>query len=264
VRDPGAVVVALDFDGVLAPIVPDPDEARPADGAVEVLGRLAGVLGSLAILTGRPAAFAAERSGISRLAQDRSFAPGVLLVLGHYGAERYDAATRSVSSDPVPAAVEEARARVTDLVAEDGPLAGCTMEDKGRSVAVHARRAEDPAAAFATMRTVLIPLAEELGLHAEPGRLVIELRPHGMDKGSALRSLVADRRARAVVYAGDDLGDIPAFEAVRDLRAQGLVGYALASASDEESALTDLADQVLDGPEAVVGWLSDLADALGR
>jgi trehalose 6-phosphate phosphatase len=264
VRDPGAAVVALDFDGVLAPIVPDPDEAYPADGAIDVLGRLAGVLGSLAILTGRPAAFAAERSGIDRLAGQRTLAPGALLVLGHYGVERYDAATRSVSADPVPAAVDKARAAVTNLVAEDGALFGCTMEDKGRSVAVHARRAADPAAAFATMREVLIPLAEQLGLQAEPGRLVVELRPPGMDKGTALRALVAEREARTVVYAGDDLGDVPAFEAVRDLRDQGLVGYALASASTEESALTELADLVLAGPDAVVGWLSELAHALGR
>ncbi len=263
-RDPKAAVVALDFDGVLAPIVPDPDDARPADGATDVLGRLAGVIGSLAILTGRPAAFAAERSGISRLADERSFEPGALLVLGHYGVERYDASTRSVSSDPVPAGVDEARVRVSGLLAEGGALAGCALEDKGRSVAVHARRAADPAGAFATMRSVLLPLAEELGLHAEPGRLVIELRPPGMDKGAALRTLVAERSARAVVYAGDDLGDIPAFEAVRDLRTQGLVGYALASASDEEGALTELADLVLPGPDAVVAWLSELADALGR
>lgn len=257
-------MVTLDFDGVLAPIVPDPEQAYPADGATQVLGRLAGVLGSLAILTGRPAAFAADRSGISGLAEERTFAPGALLVLGHYGVERYDAATRSVSSDPVPSAVEGARAAVTGLIADGGTLVGCTMEDKGRSVAVHARRAADPASAFETMRAVLLPLAEQLGLHAEPGRLVIELRPPGMDKGVALRALVTERGARAVVYAGDDLGDIPAFEAVRDLRAQGLVGYALASASDEEGALTELADLVLPGPDAVVAWLSELADALGH
>ena len=263
-RDPAAAVVALDFDGVLAPIVPDPDRAQPAAGATEVLGRLAGVLGSLAILTGRPAAFAAQRSGIARLAQERRFTSGALLVLGHYGVERYDAATGKVTSDPVPPEIEEARTAVTELLGPGGALADCALEDKGRSVAVHARRAADPAAAFATMRAVLIPLADGLGLHAEPGRLVIELRPPGMDKGAALRALVAERSARAVVYAGDDLGDIPAFEAVRDLRAQGLVGYALASASDEEGALTGLADLVLEGPDAVVGWLSELADALGR
>jgi trehalose 6-phosphate phosphatase len=264
VRDPGAVVVALDFDGVLAPIVADPDQAQPAAGATDVLARLAGALGSLAILTGRPAAFAAERSGISRLARERTFTAGALLVLGHYGVERYDAATGAVTSDPVPAEVEEARVAATELLAPGGALADCALEDKGRSVAVHARRAADPGAAFATMRDVLLPLAERLGLHAEPGRLVIELRPHGMDKGAALRALVAQRSARAVVYAGDDLGDIPAFEAVRDLRAQGLVGYALASASEEEGALTELADLVLPGPDAVVAWLSELADALGR
>jgi trehalose 6-phosphate phosphatase len=55
VADPGGALVALDYDGVLAPIVPDPDSAVPAPGAIEALRRLAARVGTLAVVTGRPA-----------------------------------------------------------------------------------------------------------------------------------------------------------------------------------------------------------------
>lgn len=231
-------------------------------GAVEVLGRLAGRVGTLAILTGRPAAFASQRSGIADLAAHRDLTSGSVLVLGHYGAERYDAADGRVHATPPPPEVDAARRRVRDLLAPGGPLEGCALEDKGRSVAVHARRAPDPAAAFTVMSAILPRVADELGLHAEPGKLVVELRPSGVDKGSALTALVAERGARAVVYAGDDLGDVPAFEAVRALRGRGLAGHTLASLSAEEKTLEALADEVVDGPSGVVAFLTALADAL--
>ena len=72
------------------------------------------------------------------------------------------------------------------------------------------------------MEQPLRELAAEAGLAAEPGRYVIELRPAGMDKGQALRSLVDEAGARSVVFTGDDLGDLPAFEEVGRLRSDGL------------------------------------------
>ena len=87
------------------------------------------------------------------------------------------------------------------------------------ALAVHTRRAADPGSALAALRGPLGDLAERLGLAAEPGRMVIELRPPGMDKGAALRRLARERAAAAVLFCGDDLGDLPAFAAVRVMRA---------------------------------------------
>ena len=64
----------------------------------------------------------------------------------------------------------------------------------------------------------LSALAGDLGLVVEPGRQVIELRAPGIDKGDAVRALVSRLGARQVIFAGDDLGDLPAFAAVEELR----------------------------------------------
>src|SRR2546430_2674998 len=79
--DPGRALVAVDYDGTLAPIVADPGQARPAPGALDALRRLAGTLGALAIVTGRPAAEVVRLGGLDAV-------PG-LVVAGQYGAERW-------------------------------------------------------------------------------------------------------------------------------------------------------------------------------
>ncbi len=63
-----------------------------------------------------------------------------------------------------------------------------------------------------------------------------------------------------MIFAGDDLGDLPAFDAVDQLRAEGLDGLLICSASTEQDALVARADIVLDGPDAVATWLEELAD----
>jgi trehalose 6-phosphate phosphatase len=93
------------------------------------------------------------------------------------------------------------------------------------------------------------------------GRLVLELRPPGFDKRGALLSL-CDPRPSAVLFAGDDVGDLPAFDAVDELRAQGVAGVTVCSASDEGPAqLRERADLVVDGPAGVVALLARLLDA---
>ena len=113
-----------------------------------------------------------------------------------------------------------------------------------------------------TLADPLADLAAEHGLSVEPGRQVIELRAHGIDKGVVLERIVEEVGARHVVFAGDDLGDLPAFDAVDRLRSDGLTGLLICSASDEQDVLVARSDLVLDGPDAVAGWLGALADAL--
>ncbi|MGX1243609.1 trehalose-phosphatase [Streptomyces pseudovenezuelae] len=129
-------------------------------------------------------------------------------------------------------------------------------------MAVHTRRAADPQAAFEALRAPLTDLAARHGLIVEPGRLVLELRPPGMDKGVALRKHVREVSARSVLFAGDDLGDLPAFSAVDELRAAGTPGLLVCSGSDEVTELRKRADLVVDGPSGVVGLLRTLAEEL--
>ncbi|MBT2413739.1 trehalose-phosphatase [Streptomyces sp. ISL-12] len=253
--DPGRAVIALDFDGTLAEIVPDPDQARAHPGAVPALAALAPKVASVAVITGRPAEVAVHHGGFAGV-------PGLehLVVLGHYGAERWDAATGAVTAPAPHPGVAAVRAELPGLLA--GAPDGTRTEDKGRSVAVHTRRAADPQAAFEALRAPLTGLAARHGLIVEPGRMVLELRPPGMDKGAALLDHVEGIGAGAVLYAGDDLGDLPAYSAVDRLRTEGTPGLLVCSGSDEVTELRKRADVEVDGPAGVVALLGALARRL--
>jgi trehalose 6-phosphate phosphatase len=256
VADPASAVIASDFDGTLSPLVEDPSMSRAADGALDALARLARSVGQVAIVTGRPALVATELSGVTGH-------PGLgrLVVLGHYGLERWEASTGAVTSDPVPPGVEVAREKLPALLAGAG-YPDAFVEDKGSSLAVHTRRLADPLPALEVLRQPLTDLAESVDLRLEPGNLVLELRPPGIDKGVALRRLIESTGARSVLYAGDDLGDLAAFEALDTLRTTGLHAVLVAARSSGATALTDAADIVVDDPSGVVTVLTALADAI--
>lgn len=248
---PQGALLGLDFDGTLAPIVPDPDTARAHAAVPDLLRRLAAAGVRVAVVTGRPAEVAVEYGGLSGV-------PGVV-VLGHYGLERW--ADGELTAPEAAAGVAAAKRRLPDLLADLGAPEGTWVEDKGRAVAVHTRRTASPQEAFDLLRIPLEKLADETGLVVEPGRLVLELRPEGADKGGALRSLVEEQRPPAVVFVGDDLGDLAAFAEVNRLRAEGLPGLLVCSGSTEVTELAERADLVVDGPEGVVELLADLLAA---
>ncbi|MEU6335786.1 trehalose-phosphatase [Streptomyces cellulosae] len=254
---PGKALIGLDFDGTLAPIVPDPEQARAHPDAVPTLAALAPEVASVAVVTGRPPGVAVRHGGFAGV-------PGLehLVVLGHYGAERWDAVTGSVSAPAPHPGVAAARAELPGLLDRVGAWQGTWIEEKGRAVAVHTRRASDPQAAFEALRAPLTDLATRHGLVVEPGRLVLELRPPGMDKGVALLEYAREIGAGSVLYAGDDLGDLAAFTAVDKLRASGTPGVLVCSGSEEVTELRDRADLVVDGPAGVVRLLRALAARL--
>lgn len=253
--DPRRAALVLDFDGTLSPIVDDPEQATIHPAARDALIRVAPHVGSVAILTGRPAAVVVNRAYLSEHP-----ALSRLVVLGLYGSERWDAATRRVEAPPPAPGVAAARTGLAQLLAGLALPSGVTVEDKGGSLAVHTRRSSDPAGALAILEKVLPGFAAERGLIVEPGRLVLELRPPGVDKGAALRAFVAERSARSVTYAGDDLGDLPAFAAVEDLRREGVAGLKICSGSAEVIAVAQRADLIVPGPPGVAEFLTALAD----
>lgn len=247
---PGAALVGFDFDGTLAPIVDDPAEARAHPAAPAALRRLAPLVGTLVIITGRPAEAAVELGGLHDVAG--------LLILGQYGLERWENGV--LESPEPPPGVAEVRAKLPKIL-QNAPE-GVAIEDKGHALAVHTRRAAEPQVAFERLRSIVAALAERTGLVVEPGRYVLELRPPGMDKGGALRALAAERGAASVLFAGDDLGDLAAYDAVDALRAQGVPGVTVCSSSDEVTALAERADLVVDGPDGVVRLMDALVTEL--
>jgi trehalose 6-phosphate phosphatase len=247
---PERALVAFDFDGTLAPIVDHPDDARAHPGAAPALRRLARHVGTVAVITGRPAALAVEYGGFEGI--------DGLVVLGQYGRERWENGV--LEAPEPPPGVADARVKLATIL-QRAPE-GVFLEDKGHAVAVHTRRAAEPQVALERLRSIVAALAERSGLVLEPGRFVLEMRPPGMDKGASLRALVAGRGAEAVLYAGDDLGDLAAYDAIDEMRKEGIPGVKVCSSSDEVIALADRADLVVDGPPGVVELLETLIGEL--
>jgi len=255
-------LVGLDFDGTLSPIVPDPADAVIHPDGPDMLVTLASQVRAVAVITGRPATQVVTLGRLEEVA-DRLPEGALVEVLGQYGNERWDSLTRAFTTREVPPGLAAFRAELPHLLAAEN-AAGAFVEEKGLAVAVHTRRLPDAKEAFARLQEALADAAERHGLALEPGRLVLEVRAPGMHKGLALRTAVAETDAGGVAFIGDDLGDLEAFEAARALREQGLPALLACSGSDEEEALVEVSDLVVDGPTGVLDLLRRFAADAAR
>ena len=246
----GDALVATDFDGTLAPLVADPQQSRPADGAINALRGLARLGAQVAVITGRDAATVVRLGGLQDV-------PGIV-VAGLYGLESWH--DGELTTPEPPPELDELRERLPAAVTAGGPQTW--IEDKRLSLVVHFRRTPDPRAAADAVREPVTRLGEQLGFEVHPGSNVLELRLPGYDKAAALRRLVGERPA--ALYLGDDLGDLPAFAAVRELRDEGRAAYAVAVRSSDVPELAGAADVEVDDPAAAVGLLTALAGTGAR
>ncbi len=261
VRAAPRVVVGLDFDGTLSPIVDDPAAAHIHPEAAEVLIDLAPEVAAIAVVTGRPARQALALGGLDEVGNAIGDAGKELYLFGQYGNERWTSTNRRVISPRPPHGLATFLGQLPRTLRE-ADAADAFIEDKGLAVAVHTRRLADAEGAFQRLLPVFRELAAHHDLVVEPGRQVIEIRSAGMHKGLVVETLVGELDAGGFLFAGDDLGDMEAFEAVAELRRQGMPTLLVCSASSEESALIELADVVVKGPEGVLDLLRQLtADA---
>jgi trehalose 6-phosphate phosphatase len=246
-------LIALDFDGTLAPIVSDPAASRPEPGVIEALAALARAGAQVAVITGRDAGTAAELGGFGAV-------PGVVIE-GLYGAESWQAGRLTALDEP--SEIGELRSRLPSVVAGHAGDPKVWIEDKRLSLVVHTRRAADSDAALLSLRGPVAELASELGLEVHDGRNVLEIRLPGYDKGAVLRRLVERFEPSAVLFAGDDVGDLPAFAVIRELRGRGRRAWGVAASSAEVSAVDEVADLHVDGPAGVLWLLTALAGDAG-
>jgi trehalose 6-phosphate phosphatase len=253
------VVVGLDFDGTLAPIVEDPEAAHIHPEAPEVLTAVAGVVRAVAVITGRPARQALALGGLDEVGDAIGGTGRELYLFGQYGNERWSSTNRRVVTPRPPAGLASFE-RELPRVLRSADAADAYVEDKGLAVAVHTRRLDDPDEAFDRLVTPIGELAQRHGLTVEPGRRVLEVRSHGMHKGLVVDYLMEHLEAGGFLFGGDDLGDLEAFEAVLDLRRRGLPTLLVCSASHEQPALRDLSDVVVDGPTGVLAFMRQLAE----
>jgi trehalose 6-phosphate phosphatase len=240
VERPAVAAVVLDFDGTLSPIVDVAADARPVDGASDLLDHLARRLGLVAVMSGRPVDFL------------RPLLPPNVVLSGLYGLE---VVRDGVRHDlPGAGAWREVVADVARISADRGPD-GMVVEPKGLSLTLHYRTRPDVAPAVQAWADAQ---AARSGLVARPAKMSVELHPPiAADKGTALEALTSG--LSAVCYAGDDRGDLPAFDALDRLAAAGVHTLRVAVAGSEvPPELVARADLVVDDPEGIVDLLQRL------
>lgn len=258
---PDRTLLAFDFDGTLAAMQIDPERSHLYPPTAEALARIGGRMGQLAIITGRGVKTVLR---LGQLAGREGFEKA--LVYGAYGVEVWDASTNEFDLPPSPIAVRHAIEDLENMLADahdDGfDTTGIALEDKQRAVGVHYRRSPDPDTAEGWLRGPVADIAERHGLELEPGRLIIELRASRVTKGDALRAIITEVNPEVVAFFGDDLGDLPAFEACADSRGDGLFCANVVAASDEADAVLGYADVLCDGHAGIAAWLTELADLM--
>ncbi|HLT84123.1 MAG TPA: trehalose-phosphatase [Phototrophicaceae bacterium] len=204
-----SVLVALDFDGVLAPLVDDPDDSRVVPAAAEALARLDALPGvHLALISGR------EATALVSLAE----VPAGTRVVGSHGAQRGHVGispqqTRELVAEPLELSAEQAELRA-EVLREATALAeryeGAWVETKPASVVVHTRLAAPDDAAELTDAVLAGPAARP-GLRVQHGKDVVEMAVVHTTKGDAVVELRADVGPQGVLFAGDDVTDEDAF-----------------------------------------------------
>ena len=269
---PAATLLATDFDGTLSLIVDDPDAAVPLPGAAQVLQSLAGSLGELAVVSGRPVEFLVDRlsgqlssagqssAGLTAADQSAADKPGLpdsLTLVGLYGLQQI---RHGVRSDHLEAVAWPERVAALAATAETNGPAGMRVELKGLSITLHYRGQPQ---LLDQVEQYALELAATSGLVARTARMSVELHPPiDVDKGTVLMGL-AQHLAGPVLFLGDDVGDLPAFDALDTLSASGLQVFKILAQSEEsDDELLRRADLILDGPSAMVAMLFQIEAAI--
>jgi trehalose 6-phosphate phosphatase len=234
------LAVLTDFDGTLVDIAETPDAIEVPATLPELLAHAAEDLDSaFAVISGRPIADI-----------DRFLGPLKLAVAGSHGIQRRRA---DGSMEPIDEALIAGSRRIAErlqaLVAANPPL---LLETKDGAVALHYRRAPELGDACGQAMTEAV--ADEQAFTLVPGKMVIEARPKGISKGTALRAFMREPpfAGRTPVFIGDDTTDEDAFVAAQEL---GGVGIKLGAG--ETAARMRVAD--IPSVHALIRGLGELA-----
>jgi trehalose-phosphatase len=197
---PDALLV-LDFDGTISAIVDHPGDAVAVAGAVDTLCELADYL-TVAFVTGRPVEWLVQRT--------QPLAAHGVEFIGLHGHERLrgEDIVAHPESGKWRAQIAEIEARAQANAPHD-----VVIERKGLALALHYRMSPT---AEQWIRNFCAEAERDTGLIAHDTRYSVELRPPiELDKGDAMRELIAEHEPRAMAFFGDDLVDIPAVEQMR-------------------------------------------------
>ena len=236
--------VLLDVDGVLAPIVQQPDDAHMPETTRRPLIEVARRYGTVACVSGRRASDAR-----------RIVSLGSIAYLGSHGSEILRPGAIAPELDrELQAWTRRVQAFAHENYGEKLRRLRVRLEDKEAIAALHWRGTPDEDDSLAAIEEVA-EAAEKAGFVTHWGRKVLEIRPPvRIDKGAGIVGLLHETDLAAAVYVGDDVTDIDAFRGLTELQERGRLGYALrvAVSSDETpSELEEEADAMVDGTDGV-------------
>ena len=248
-EEPSDAGIFADFDGTLSEIVHIHSDARPLEGAVDLLHELGRRFALVAIVSGRSAIQLVEWLGPS------------IEIWGTHGTEFAHGGKVTVTERA--ARYEELMAQVRVEAAEamrDLGLEGVSLEDKRIMLGLHFRAAADVERARVALDRLAGELADRHGLRRAGGRLAFELRPpEEFSKAAVVLERSRALNLRAALFIGDDRVDLPGFDALDLLAEEGL--HALRVAVDSPEAppeLLERADVVVDGPPEALTFLRSL------
>ena len=240
------LLIGLDFDGVLAPIVERPDDARALPGTLDAVRALAAAPDVTVVLV-------SGRARDDLLALTELDPHGDVLVVGSHGAERPRWPREGDLDDPPPLD-DAARERLADVQARLEALAaehpGAHVEHKPTAAVLHTRRLVSGQSEVVAAQALSL-LSEVAGVHVTRGKEVVEAAVVETSKGAALAWLRDQVGARAVLYLGDDVTDETVFRSLGGDDLGVKVG-------DGDTA----AAQRVDDPDAVRELLRHLAERL--
>lgn len=240
---PDKAAIFLDIDGTLLDMAPTPLEVKVSDELIATLASLMTTFGgAVAFVSGRP---------IAEI--DRLFHPLRLPAVGGHGAEIRFAPRSEVRRSKIATLDDELRGAFARI----GRIGdGVIVEDKGYSLAIHYRLAPQLGGEIIKAVTDVCKNERCDSLEVLPGKLVIEIKPGGYDKGTGLREMmsVPPFTGRSPIFVGDDVTDNAAFAALPDFGGAGFsVGGVVPGTSFN-----------FDGPQDVRRWLRYLIEERRR
>jgi len=227
--------ILLDVDGTLSPIAERPELARLVTGTDAVLSRLVERYRVVAAISGR------TQDQLERLVD----VEGVRLI-GSYG----------LRPGSVPADL------IAVVLAAADQVEGAWMETKGATIAVHYRATSDATSAGRQLEQLMGEIADQAEMALLSGKHVVELVPAGFPlKEGAVERIIESDALHAALYAGDDIADLLAFEALDRAHADGRLEHVVKVAVHGAETPEDLvaaADIVVEGVSEMVDLLATL------
>ena len=225
----------LDFDGTLVDIADRPDGVVVAPGLHDLIERVvARTSGAVAVVSGR------------RIQDIDGFLGIPIAAAGMHGLEHRAAPGDEIHHQPAPPEMETLRRRIAAF-----PFLGdgVSMEDKGAGLAVHYR--SNPSRQTDVVDAMEQAIADLDSLHLICGKMVVEAKRRGFDKGAAVISFMKQRpfEGRTPIFIGDDVTDE---DGIRAANAAGGFGIKVGEGdTDAPYRLPDVA--------SVHRWLAQLA-----